>query len=54
MRTVSAVQNWKLAGKAALSIDQSQASVGKCDLKFTNQGEPGKKLEFGGSAKTEY
>ena len=42
LRTVSAVQNWKLAGKAALSIDQSQASVGKCDLKFTNQGEPGK------------
>ena len=42
LRTVSAVQNWKLAGKAALSIDQSEASVGKCDLKLTNQGEPGK------------
>ena len=28
LRTVSAVQNWKLAGKAALNIDQSEASVG--------------------------
>ena len=46
LRTVSAVQNWKLAGKAALSIDQSEASVGKCDLELTNQGEAGKNLSL--------
>ena len=50
LRTVSAVQNWKLAGKAALNIDQSEASPGKCDLKSTNEREDKKKVEFGGSA----
>ena len=46
LRTVSAVQNWKLAGKAALDIDQSEASVGKRDLKLTNQREAGKNLSL--------
>ena len=38
LRTVSAVQNWKLAGKAALNIDQSEASVGNVIWEYPTRG----------------
>ena len=40
------VQNWKLAEKPALNIDQSAASLCKCDLKLANQGEAWKNLNL--------